>query len=114
MVTHSYPARTGLRASYSKEDSVPHLFIRQPKVYDLLTDTVKDTNTCKWTKWRACIRNVQQVFTILKTHYLGASNTYNIVDEAELMLSSLFYTCEKCNFNFKKYVRMHKDAHTMM
>ena len=54
------------------------------------------------------------MFTNLKNHYLGASNTDNIVNEAELMIRSTSYTGEKRNFTFEKYVQMHKDAHTMM
>ena len=55
-------------------------------------------------KESACVRNDRHMFTNFKTHYIGASNTDNIVDEAELMLFSTFYTGENCNFTFKKYV----------
>ena len=47
-------------------------------------------------------------------NYLRASNTDNIVNEADLMLRSTFYTGEKRNFTFRKYVQMHKDVQTML
>ena len=50
------------------------------------------------------------MFNSFKTHYLGASNTNNIVYEAELMLHSTFYTGEKRSFTFEKYVQMNKDV----
>ena len=75
---------------------------------------VNDTNAWTWTKGGACVHNGQCIFTDLKTHYLRASNTDNIVDEAEIMLLSTFYTGEKHNFTFEKYVQIHKDAHTML
>ena len=55
-------------------------------------------------KESACVRNDRHMFTNFKTHYIGASNTDNISDEAELMLFSTFYSGKKCNFTFKKYV----------
>ena len=84
------------------------------RVADLLKAIVKDINVWSWTKRSARFYNVRRMFTDLKTHYPGASNTDNIVDEAELMLRSTLYTGEKRNFTFEKYAQMHKDAHTMM
>ena len=84
------------------------------KVDDILTYIVKDTNAWVWRKGRAHVCNSRRIFTNFKTHYPGASNTNNIVDGTELMLRSTFYTGEKRNFTFEKYVQMHKDAHTMM
>ena len=79
-----------------------------------MTAIVKDTKTWTWAKGSTHVRNGWQICTNLKIHYIGASNTDNIVDEAEIMLLSTFYTGEKHNFTFKKYVQIHKDAHTML
>ena len=84
------------------------------KEYDLLTAIVKYNSAWTWMKGITRVRNCRLIFTDLKTHYIGASNTDNISDEAEIMLRSTFYTGQKRNFTFKMYIQIHKDGTTML
>ena len=50
----------------------------------------------------------------LKSHYLGINNVDNMSTEAERKLEMANYSGEKCNWNFEKYVKLHKDQHTIV
>ena len=50
----------------------------------------------------------------LKNHYLGPNNTNHQANEAEAKLKDSSYHGEKRQWNFKKYVWMHQDQHTIL
>ena len=50
----------------------------------------------------------------LKTYYLGAHYVDQMANAAETKLANTFYTGEKRNFTFEKYVQIHVEQHTIL
>ena len=48
----------------------------------------------------------------LQGHYLGQAKADNILSNAEHTLDTTFYHAERKNFNFEKYVTIHRKCHT--
>ena len=71
------------RAPHNQEGILHPTFAPENRnVAGLLTSVLKYTNEWTWMKGSARVYNGQRMFTNLKTHYLGASNTDNNFDEA--------------------------------
>ena len=65
-----------------------------------------------WPTQRTC--NGCMAYRALKNHYLGLNNMNHQANEAEAELKDSSYHGEKCHWNFKKYVQMHQDQHTIL
>ena len=59
-------------------------------------------------------RDGRKVFMGIWNHYLGVNNVDNMSSAAEAKLRNTFYRGEKRRWDFEKYVRVHKDQHTIL
>ena len=50
----------------------------------------------------------------LKSHYLRVNNVDNMSTQAERKLEMANYSGEKCNWNFEKYIKLHRDQHVIL
>ena len=77
------------------------------------------TLTCSHECWTyvqpaQCTHNGRMAYRTLKNHYLSLNNMNYQVNEVEAKLKDSSYHGEKCRWNFKKYVCMHQDQHTIL
>lgn len=59
-------------------------------------------------------RDGRKAFMGIWNHYLGVNNVDNMSSAAEAKLRNTFYRGEKRRWDFEKYVRVHKDLHTIL
>jgi hypothetical protein len=82
------------------------------KVWKILQVICHDMNAWTWSTSFARSQNGRAVYLALHSHYLGISKSDNIQVEAKNKLKNTFYSGERRNWNFERYVQIHKDQHT--
>jgi hypothetical protein len=102
------------RAPHETAPGIPHptLVVDNFKVWEILQEICLDNNAWTWIKSFARSRNGRGAYLALHSHYLGISKSDNIQAEAENKLKNTFYSGERRNWNFERYVQIHKDQHT--
>lgn len=102
------------RAPHETDDNTPHptFTVDNFKVWEILHEICLDNNAWTWIKSFSRNRNGRAAYQALHSHYLGISKSDNIQAEAENKLKNTFYSGERRNWNFERYVQIHKDQHT--
>jgi hypothetical protein len=84
------------------------------KVWEIMKN-ICGSNPCYiYIKGAVKAKDGREAFRLLFDHYLGANNVGNLATAAEELLQSTRYSCDKRNFDFEKYVRIHTEQHYVL
>ena len=93
---------------------MPNFLADNIKVWELLSG-LKHKHTCwMYVKPFQCARDGRGAFLALQNHYLGPNNVDNMASLTEKKLAMTTYTGEHRRWTFEKYVKLHKDQHSIL
>jgi hypothetical protein len=104
------------RAPHEEAPSIIHPIYASDnnKVWEIMELITRHTNAWTWIKSHGRRGDGRAAYWSLYNHYLGASKTDNVQASAEGKLNNTTYQGEKRQFNFERYVQIHKEQHTAL
>ena len=84
------------------------------RVWELLNQLTQGKDCATYMREAQRTRDGRMAFNGLKGHYLGANMVDNIARKAERKLQNSEYKGETQNWNFEKFVKLHKDQHAIL
>ena len=104
------------RAPHFKENEIEHpTYVNDNHaVWQIISDWCRDDPCWTYVKPHQRRRDGRGAFLALWNHYLGPNNIDNAATMAERRLEVTTYDGEKRRWNFERFVKTHKDQHTIL
>lgn len=97
-----------------EEQFTQTFLVDRSRVWQLISELTRSHDCWTYVKPAQKTRDGRMAFMGLRDHYLGRNNIDNLSSRAEKKLQATTYTGEKRNWNFEKFVKVHKDQHAVL
>ena len=114
VVPATWPSRVDELIGHAPHGVETHFPADNVTVWEKLSALTRSHECWTYVRPAQRTRNGRMAYRALKNHYLGPNNTNHQANEAETKLKDSSYHGEKRRWNFKWYVRMHQDQHTIL
>ena len=104
------------RAPHFSENEAEHpIYVNDNRaVWQVISDWCRDDPCWTYVKPFQRRRDGRGAYLALWNHYLGPNNIDNAATTAERRLEATTYDGEKRRWNFERFVKTHKDQHTIL
>jgi hypothetical protein len=92
----------------------PTFINNHKKVYEIIAKITRDHPCWTYVKPAQRTRDGRMAYLGLYQHFLGPNNVDNMATMAEDKLESTVYNGEQRQWDFEKYINLHKSQHSIM